>query len=93
MNLGRVPDRTADEVRHLVEGEVRKITNASLVQGLHTFLITPQLEMRTWEWEKPPAEYPVWLVAESSHYDYGIVFSELWLCCRELVGACFSFAS
>jgi hypothetical protein len=32
--------------------------------------------MRTWDWHKPYAKYPVWVVAESSQYDYGIVFSD-----------------
>ncbi len=76
MNLSRVPDRVADEVRVLVESEVRKIANTSIVQGLQTFLIKPRLEMRTWGWGKTPADYPVWIVAESSRYDYGIAFSD-----------------
>ncbi|MGD0940862.1 MAG: hypothetical protein ABR905_14240 [Terracidiphilus sp.] len=76
MNLSRVPDRTTDEVRFLVEAELRKIANASIVQGLQTFLVEPRIEMRTWEWGKPLADYPVWIVAESSRYDYGIVFSD-----------------
>ena len=77
MILSRVPDRTADEVRLLVQAEVRKIANASLVQGLGSFLlVAPRLEMRTWGWAKPLADYPVWIVAESSRYDYGIAFSD-----------------
>lgn len=71
MNLTRVPDRTADDIRILVESEVRKITDTSTV-----FLIPPRLEMRTWGWAKTPADYPVWIVAESSRYDYGIAFSD-----------------
>jgi hypothetical protein len=76
VNLSRVPDRKVDEVRAVVEGEVRKITDGSIVQGIQTFLITPRLEMRTWGWGKTPADYPVWIVAESSRYDYGIAFSD-----------------
>lgn len=76
MNLSRVPDRTTDEVAVLVEAEVRKIANASIVQGIQTFLIKPRLEMRTWGWGKTPADYPVWIVAESSRYDYGVAFSD-----------------
>ena len=76
MNLSPVPDRTAGEVRVLVEGEVRNIADASIVQGIQTFLITPRLEMRTWGWGMAPADYPVWIVAESSRYDYGIAFSD-----------------
>ena len=76
MNLSHVPDRTADEVRVDVDREVQKIDDASLLQGLQTFLITPRLEMRTWGWGKTPADYPVWIVAESSRYDYGIAFSD-----------------
>jgi hypothetical protein len=76
MNLNRVPDRTKDDVHLLVEAEVRKITNADITSGLQTFLVEPRLEMRFWDWEKPHANYPVWIVAESSHYDYGIAFSD-----------------
>lgn len=32
--------------------------------------------MRTWDWGKPLKVYPVWIVAESSRYDYGIAFSD-----------------
>ena len=76
MNLSHVPDRTADEVRVVVEREVQKITDASILQGMKTFLITPRVEMRFWDWGKPSTEYPVWIVAESSRYDYGIAFSD-----------------
>jgi hypothetical protein len=76
VNLSRVPDRTADEVRVLVDIEMRRVTIASIVQGVQTFLIKPRLEMRTWGWSKIPADYPVWIVAESSRYDYGIAFSD-----------------
>ena len=76
MNLSQVPDRTAEEVRVVVEREVQKITNASILQGIQTFLVTPRVEMRTWGWEKTPADYPVWIIAESSRYDYGIAFSD-----------------
>jgi hypothetical protein len=43
VNLTRVPDRTADDIRILVESEVRKITDTSTVQAIQTFLITPVL--------------------------------------------------
>ena len=92
MNLSRVPDRTSDEVRVLVEIETGRIAIASIVQGIQTFLIKPRPEMRTWEWRKPPADYPVWIVAESSRYDYGIAFSDYGFRTRSFVGTCFSFA-
>ena len=76
MNLKQVPDRTADEVCVLVERDLQRITDTSILQGIRTFLITPRVEMRTWGWEKTPADYPVWIVAESSRYDYGIAFSD-----------------
>jgi hypothetical protein len=76
VNLSRVPDRTADEVRVLVENEMRRIADAGIVQGIQTFLIKPRFEMRTWGWGNTPADYPVWIVAESSRYDYGIAFSD-----------------
>jgi hypothetical protein len=71
-----VPDRTEEEVRLLVEAELRKIADASIVQGLKLFLIEPRVEMRFWQWAKPPVDYPVWVIAESSRYDYGIAFSD-----------------
>jgi hypothetical protein len=76
VNLGHLPDRTADEVRVVVAREVQKITDASILQGIQTFLVTPRVEMRIWDWERPPMDYPVWIVAESSRYDYGIAFSD-----------------
>jgi hypothetical protein len=76
MNLSSVPDRTPAEIRLLVEEAVRKIDDSTIVEGLRTFLVPPREEMRTWDWQKPHAEYPVWVVAESSQYDYGIVFSD-----------------
>lgn len=36
MNLSRVPHRTAEEMRVLVEGEVREIADAGIVQGIQT---------------------------------------------------------
>jgi len=76
MNLSRVPDRTAEDIRLLVEGAVREISDATVTEGLKSFLVAPRREMRTWDWQKPHAQYPVWVVAESSQYDYGIVFSD-----------------
>jgi hypothetical protein len=76
VNLSPVPDRTDEEVRLLVDAELRKIADASIVQGLESFLIEPRVEMRFWQWAKLPVDYPVWVVAESSRYDYGIAFSD-----------------
>lgn len=76
MNLNSVTDRTTDEVRLLVEAEVRRIAETEVLQGIEPFLIPPRIEMRTWEWAKPVKKYPVWIVAESSRYDYGIAFSD-----------------
>jgi hypothetical protein len=47
MNLSRVPDRTAEEIRLLVENAVGKIGDSIIVEGLKTFLIPPRQEMRT----------------------------------------------
>jgi hypothetical protein len=60
----------------IVQAEVQKITDASILRGIQTFVVKPRLEMRTWGWGKTPADYPVWIVAESSRYDYGIAFSD-----------------
>ena len=76
VNLNHVPDRTPDEVSLVVEREMQKITDAGVLQGIRTFLIAPRAEMRMWGWEKTPADFPVWIVAESSRYDYGIAFSD-----------------
>jgi hypothetical protein len=76
MNLSPVSERTAAEIRALVEVEAAKITDPNTVKGLRTFLIAPRRQLRTWDWQKPYAQYPVWVVAESSQFDYGIVFSD-----------------
>jgi hypothetical protein len=76
MNLARVPDRTTEEIRLLVEDAMGKIRDSSIAEGLGTFLVPPRQEMRTWDWHEPYAKYSVWGVAESSRYDYGIVFSD-----------------
>lgn len=76
MNLDLLPDRTPAEVQTLLDNEIAKIHDANVLQALRSFLIEPRLEMRTWDWHKPIRMYPVWVVAESSRYDYGIVFSD-----------------
>ena len=76
MNLSQVPDRNETEIRALVEVELSKITNPEITKGLRTFLIAPRQELRTWDWKKPYAQFPAWVVAESSRYDYGIAFSD-----------------
>jgi hypothetical protein len=76
MNLNSVPDRTAGEVQALVDNEMNRIADAKITRGLRKFLITPRLELRTWDWQKPLKDYPVWVIAESSKYDYGIAFSD-----------------
>ena len=76
MNLNPVPDRTGEEVRVLVEAEVAKFTSPDFAKGLKTFLVKPRSEIRTWDWHKPLKEFQVWIVAESSRFDYGIAFSD-----------------
>ena len=76
MNLNPVPDRTSDEILSLVKSELAKIQDANVLDGLRTFLIDPCLEMRVWDWQRPIKRYPVWVVAESSIYNYGIVYSD-----------------
>jgi hypothetical protein len=76
MNLASVPDRTAEEIRRLVEDAIGRIQDSTIVKGLRTFLVPPRQEMRKWDWHQPYAKYPVWVVAESSRYDYGIIFSD-----------------
>lgn len=76
MNLARVPDRTTEEIQLLVEEAVGKIRDPIIIEGLKTFLVLPRKEMRTWDWNKPYTKYPVWVVAASSLYDYGIVFTD-----------------
>jgi len=76
MNLDPMPNRSANEVRELVKTELLEVGNAETVRGIHSFLVEPRIEMRLWDWAEMPVEYPVWVVAESSRYDYGIVFSD-----------------
>lgn len=76
MNLCRVPERTPEDIQRLVEGAVKEIGDATIAEGLKSFLVLPRRELRTWDWQRPHAQYPVWVVAESSLCDYGIVFSD-----------------
>ena len=34
------------------------------------------MEMRDWGWMLDVPSFPVWLVAESQKYDYGVVYSD-----------------
>jgi hypothetical protein len=90
MNLSRVLERTAEDIRFLVEGAVREIGDATVTEGLISFLVPLRREMRTWDGQKPHAEYPVWVVAESFQYDYGIVFSDYGLAPEHPWGLVFS---
>jgi hypothetical protein len=76
MNLDPVPERTVQEIQALTEAELAKIQDADILAGLRIFLVEPCREMRIWDWRRPHREYPVWAVAESSVYDYGIVYSD-----------------
>jgi hypothetical protein len=76
VNLNPMPNRSVNEVRDLVEAELSRVGNAGEVRGIDAFLLDPRMEMRFWDWGETPREYPVWVVAESSRYDYGIVFSD-----------------
>jgi hypothetical protein len=53
MNLNRVPDRTVEEIRLLVENEVREVDSPAIAEGIQALLIASRLEMRTWDWHKP----------------------------------------
>lgn len=76
MNLDPVPDRIANEVSVLVESEIRSFADPETAAGIRGFLVGPRVEMRTWGWHQPIRKYPVWIIAESSKYDYGIAFSD-----------------
>jgi hypothetical protein len=76
MNLKKVPDRTVEDIRSLVENQIQNFASPAVVAGIQSFLIAPRLEMRTWDWNKAQATYPIWIVAESSKFDYGIAFSD-----------------
>ena len=76
MNLNPMPDRSANEMRDLVEAELSGTAGAVFARGIQTFLVEPRMEMRFWDWGETSRDYPVWVVAESSRYDYGIVFSD-----------------
>lgn len=69
-------------------GAAGKIADPDTAKGLRTLLIPPRQEQRTWDWHKPYVQYPVWVVAESSRYDYGIVFSDYGFA-PECLGVCF----
>jgi hypothetical protein len=69
MNFQRVPERTVEEIRLIVETQIKNATASPIIEGIRAFLTTPRLEMRTWDWAKPLTNYPVWIVAESRQYD------------------------
>ena len=76
INLEPVPERSVSEVQTLVEQQLGKITDASIIAGLRSFLITPRKETRDWGWSEPIQTFPVWIVAESEVYDYCLLFSD-----------------
>lgn len=69
-------------------GAAGKIADPDTAKGLRTLLIPPRQEQRTWNWHKPYVQSRVWVVAESSRYDYGIVFSDYGFA-PECLGVCF----
>ncbi len=76
INLDPVPDRSSAEIQRLVEREIERFREVGTAAEIRTFLIEPRIEMRTWEWQRPHRQYPVWVIAEGRKYDYNILFSD-----------------
>jgi hypothetical protein len=76
MDTSPPPERTAKEIAGFVTTELAQFSDSGLRSALGGFLIEPRLEIRSWDWSRDPIELPTWVIAESSRYDYGIVYSD-----------------
>ena len=76
MDISPAPNRTTEEIAAVVAAELALVSDSALASAIRGFLVEPRLEMRTWDWSREPVALPTWVIAESSRYDYGIVYSE-----------------
>ena len=76
INLSVQPKRSPEEIQTVVLSEIARFSDPALASALRSFLISPRMELRTWDWSAGALEFPTWVVAESQRHDYGIVYSE-----------------
>jgi len=68
--------QTTEEIVLLVETEIAAIPDERKRKILEEFLVTPQLQMREWEWSEPTEKFPCWIVADLRERDVAIAVSE-----------------
>ncbi|MCC6917258.1 hypothetical protein [Nitrosomonas sp.] len=76
MDISPAPERRAPEIAGVVAAELEHFSSPDIVNALRKFLVEPRLELRQWDWSRDHIELPTWVIAESSKYDYGIVYAE-----------------
>jgi hypothetical protein len=70
--------QTTEEIVRLVETEIAAIADERKRKVLEEFLVTPQLQMREWEWSAPIEKFPCWIVADLRERDVAIAFFGVW---------------
>ena len=76
VDLSPKPLLQVEAIQAIVAGEIEKIADSALASALRSFLISPRMELRSWDWSTDHPEFATWVVAESERYNYGIVYSE-----------------
>jgi hypothetical protein len=66
------------DIIELVEAEFSRATYVQLKEALGEFLVTPFLQMRTWEYSSffRRKKFPCWIIADFQKDDLGLAFSE-----------------
>jgi hypothetical protein len=67
---------SADSVIALVEDELAKLDDRRVVGHIRGLLVTPELQMRAWDYGAPNTSYPCWLVLAHKASNTGIAYSE-----------------
>jgi hypothetical protein len=68
--------QTADSVGALVHAQLDACPDPVVSASLRSFLVTPALHLRTWEYGTAGTAYPCWTVASSPAHGTEIVYSE-----------------
>ncbi|MCU0732292.1 MAG: hypothetical protein MUE84_12000 [Hyphomonas sp.] len=76
INLAAAQERDPAEIESVVDLAVRGFSDPKLADAIRGFLIAPRREIRVWNWAPGDLRFPVWVIAESTRFDYGIVYSE-----------------
>jgi hypothetical protein len=67
--------QTPEEVSHLVDQEIRTITNEPAKAALLQALVRPYLQMRKWDYSPLHELLPCWVVAEFRGTGLGLAYS------------------